>query len=115
MENIDHWINIYSIFFSISILSVAFNLSLWVKNIVNRILLTITLTGLINFLLNWFLFPEVSIGYKQQEEMASFIYLGFYNNLFFNFIPAIISLLALITLIIRNLPKNIFNIKKELD
>ncbi|EPF75200.1 hypothetical protein F957_03193, partial [Acinetobacter gyllenbergii CIP 110306 = MTCC 11365] len=34
MENIDHWINIYSIFFSISILSVAFNLSLWVKDVV---------------------------------------------------------------------------------
>jgi len=84
-----------------------------VKDIVNRILLTITLTGLIIFLLNWFIFPEVSIGYKQQEEMASFIYLGFYNNLFFNFIPALISLLSLIIIIIRNLPKNFFSRKKE--
>ncbi|MCJ0830578.1 hypothetical protein MN869_19420 [Acinetobacter sp. NIPH1876] len=106
MENIDHWINIYSIFFSISILSVAFNLSLWVKDVVNRILLTITLTGVIRFALNWFIFPEASVGYTQQQEMASFIYLGFDKNLFSGALPFFLSIFALVALIYRILPRH---------
>ena len=101
MENIDPWINLYSIFFSVSIFSVALNLSLWVENIVNRILLVIILTGIIRFSLNWFIFPEASLGYTQQEEMASFIYQGFDRNLFSGIIPFLLTILSAIVLIIR--------------
>lgn len=101
MENIDHWINIYSIFFSVAIFSVAFNLSLWVKNIVNRILLIISLTGMIRFSLNWFIFPEASLGYTQQEEIASFIYQGFDRNIFSGIIPFLLTILSAVILIIR--------------
>lgn len=101
MENIDHWINIYSIFFSVAIFSVAFNLSLWVKNIVNRILLVISLTGMIRFSLNWFIFPEASLGYTQQEEIASFIYQGFDRNIFSGIIPFLLTILSAVILIIR--------------
>ena len=110
MENIDHWINIYSIFFSVAIFSVAFNLSLWVKNIVNRILLVISLTGMIRFSLNWFIFPEASLGYTQQEEIASFIYQGFDRNIFSGPISFSISLIALIILITRLIYKRKNNI-----
>lgn len=101
MENIDHWINIYSIFFSVAIFSVAFNLSVWVKNIVNRILLVISLTGMIRFSLNWFIFPEASLGYTQQEEIASFIYQGFDRNIFSGIIPFLLTILSAVILIIR--------------
>lgn len=101
MENIDHWINIYSIFFSVAIFSVAINLSLWVKNIVNRILLIIVFTGMIRFSLNWFIFPEASLGYTQQEEIASFIYQGFDRNIFSGIIPFLLAILSAVILIIR--------------
>lgn len=101
MENIDHWINIYSIFFSVAIFSVAINLSLWGKNIINRILLVIILIGMIRFSLNWFIFPEASLGYTQQEEIASFIYQGFDRNIFSGIIPFLLTILLAVILIIR--------------
>lgn len=96
-----HWINIYAVIFSVLILSLAINFSWIIKNIINRILLIIVLTGVIRFSLNWFVFPEASLGYTQQEEIASFIYQGFDKNLFSGPIPFCISVIALIILIGR--------------
>ena len=66
-QEVLHWINVYAVIFSILILSLSINFTSNIKNIVNRILLIIALTGIIRFLMNWFLFSEVYIGYTQQE------------------------------------------------
>jgi hypothetical protein len=100
-QEVLHWINVYAVIFSILILSLSINFTSNIKNIVNRILLIIALTGIIRFLMNWFLFSEVYIGYTQQEFLPYFIYQGFDRNLFSGIIPLILSILSAIFLIIR--------------
>ena len=92
MENYEYWINVYSVVFSILIISLSLNSILFIKDKIN--------TGLYSFILSYF-FGKAFIGYTQQELLYKFIFEGYMAHLFYGNIYLSITLIMLIVLIIR--------------
>lgn len=99
MENYEYWINVYSVVFSILIISLSLNSILLLKIKLIKYSLFI-FTGLYSFILSYF-FGKAFIGYTQQELLYKFIFEGYMAHLFYGNIYLSITLIMLIVLIIR--------------
>ena len=100
MENYEYWINVYSVVFSILIISLSLNSILFIKDKINKVLSFFIFTGLYSFILSYF-FGKAFIGYTQQELLYKFIFEGYMAHLFYGNIYLSITLIMLIVLIIR--------------
>ena len=100
MENYEYWINVYSVVFSILIISLSLNSILFIKDKINKVLSLFIFTGLYSFILSYF-FGKAFIGYTQQELLYKFIFEGYMAHLFYGNIYLSITLIMLIVLIIR--------------
>ena len=100
MENYEYWINVYSVVFSILIISLSLNSILFIKDKINKVLSFFIFTGLYSFILSY-LFGKAFIGYTQQELLYKFIFEGYMAHLFYGNIYLSITLIMLIVLIIR--------------
>ena len=81
MENYEYWINVYSVVFSILIISLSLNSILFIKDKINKVLSFFIFTGLYSFILSYF-FGKAFIGYTQQELLYKFIFEGYMAHLF---------------------------------
>ncbi|WP_288497333.1 hypothetical protein [uncultured Acinetobacter sp.] len=97
MENYEYWVNVYSVVFSILIISLSLNSIFFIKDKINKVLSFFVFTGLYSLILSYF-FEKSSIGYTQQEFLPTFIYNGYNSHIFQE---NIFSLIALAILIIR--------------
>ena len=100
MENYEYWINVYSVVFSILIISLSLNLFFLLKIKLIKYSLFFIFTGLYSFILSYF-FGKAFIGYTQQELLYKFIFEGYMAHLFYGNIYLSITLIMLIVLIIR--------------
>ena len=100
MENYEYWINVYSVVFSILIISLSLNSILFIKDKINKVLSFFIFTGLYSFILSYF-FGKAFIDYTQQELLYKFIFEGYMAHLFYGNIYLSITLIMLIVLIIR--------------
>lgn len=109
MENYEYWINVYSILFSILIISLSLNSIFFIKDKINKVLSFFVFTGLYSLILSYF-FEKSSIGYTQQELLPTFIYKGYNSHIFQGNIYLLITLIIFLFLIIRILSKRKNNI-----
>lgn len=104
MENYEYWINVYSVVFSILIISLSLNSIFFIKDKINKVLSFFVFTGLYSLILSYF-FEKSSIGYTQQELLPTFIYKGYNSHIFQGNIYLSITLIIFLFLIIRILSK----------
>ena len=100
MENYEYWINVYSVVFSILIISLSLNSILFIKDKINKVLFFFYIYRSIFFYFK-LLFGKAFIGYTQQELLYKFIFEGYMAHLFYGNIYLSITLIMLIVLIIR--------------
>jgi len=104
VENYEYWINVYSVVFSILIISLSLNSIFFIKDRINKVLSFFVFTGLYSLILSYF-FEKSSIGYTQQELLPTFIYKGYNAHIFQGNIYLSITLIIFLFLIIRILSK----------
>ncbi len=100
LSEVQHWINVYGIIFSVLVVSVSINLTFFIKDKINRFLSIVICTAVITRVLNR-VFAIAYIGLMEQEPLLTFIFQGVDKNIFSGVIPFCISLVALIILIVR--------------
>lgn len=99
-SELQHWINVYGIIFSMLVLSLSANFTFFIKDKINRILAVIVCTAIITRVLNH-VFAISYIGLMEQDPLLTFIFKGTDKNIFSGIIPFFVSLIALILLIGR--------------
>ena len=109
LSEVQYWINVYGIIFSILVISLSIIFSFFSKDKINRFLSILICTAIITRIINR-VFAISYIGLMEQEPLLTFIFKGTDKNIFSGMIPFGISLIALIILIgrlIYNRRKNI--------
>ncbi|WP_336954081.1 hypothetical protein [Acinetobacter sp. AS167] len=109
LSEVQYWINVYGIIFSILVISLSINFTFFIKDKINRFLSILICTAIITRIINR-VFAISYIGLMEQEPLLTFIFKGTDKNIFSGMIPFGISLIALIILIgrlIYNRRKNI--------
>lgn len=104
LSEVEHWINVYGIIFSILVISLSVNFTFFIKDKINRLLLVLICTAIITRIINR-VFTISYIGLMEQQPLLTFIFKGTDRNVFSGLIPFCISLIALIILIGRLLYK----------
>jgi hypothetical protein len=100
MEQYNYWVTLYSIIFSVLIVSLSLNSITLIKDKFNKILGFFVFKGLYSFILSYF-FGKAFIGYTQQERLYKFIFDGYRNHLFHGNIYLILTCILFFILIIR--------------
>lgn len=109
LSEVEHWINVYGIIFSILVISLSINFTFFIKDKINRLLLILIFTAIITRIINR-VFAITYIGLMEQQPLLTFIFKGTDRNIFSGLIPFCISLIALIILIARLIYKRKNNI-----
>lgn len=100
-SEVEHWTRVYGVIFSILILSLAINLTAFIKNKINRLLSILISTPFFYWIFNNKVFGHIRTDAEQQEPLAVFMISGFDKNIFNGFSTVALSLIAAIILIIR--------------
>lgn len=100
LSEIQHWIDVYGIIFSILVISLSINFTFFIKDKINRLLAILIFTAIITRILNR-VFAISYIGLMEQQPLLTFIFKGVDKNIFSGIVPFFIALIALIALIIR--------------
>lgn len=100
LSEVEHWINIYGIIFSILVISLSINFTFFIKDKINRLLSILICTAIITRIINR-VFAISYIGLMEQQPLLTFIFKGTDRNIFSGLIPFCISLIALIILVGR--------------
>lgn len=97
---IQYWINVYGIVFSILVLSLSINFTFFIKDKINRVLAILVCTAIITRIINR-VYGISYVGVMEQDPMLTFIFKGTDANIFAGMAPFIISVIALVVLITR--------------
>ncbi|RSZ27171.1 hypothetical protein NDM229_014835 [Acinetobacter bereziniae] len=100
MDEYNYWVSLYSIIFTLLIISISLNSIIFFKGKINKILAFFVFTGIYSLILSYF-FGKAFIGYAQQELLYKFIFDGYRHQLFHGNIYLILTCAILIILIIR--------------
>lgn len=109
MESYNYYITVYSVILTLLIASLSLNSIFFIKDKVNKILSFFVFSGIYASIMGYF-FNYASIGYAEQDFLSTFIYKGYQNSLFRGAVLPTISLISIITLIIRLIYKRKKNI-----
>lgn len=100
LSEVQHWINVYGVIFSLLILSLSINLTFFIKDKINRILAILVCTAIITRIINR-VFAISYVGLMEQDPLLTFIFKGTDKNIFAGMVPFLVAVLALIVLIVR--------------
>lgn len=100
LSEVEYWINVYGAIFSILVISLSINLTIFIKDKVNRILAILVCTAIITRIINR-IFAMSYLGLMEQNPLLTFIFKGSDQNIFSGMIPFGISSIALILLVLR--------------
>lgn len=100
MDEYNYWVSLYSIIFTLLIISLSLNSIIFFKGKINKILAFFVFTGIYSLILSYF-FERSSIRYTQQEFLSTFIYKGYNSHIFQGNMYLIITCILFCILIIR--------------
>lgn len=100
LSEIQHWINVYGVVFSLLVLSLSINFTFFIKDKINRVLAILVCTAIITRIINR-VYGIAYVGVMEQHPLLTFIFQGTNASIFAGIIPFCISVVALILLIVR--------------
>lgn len=100
LSEVEHWINVYGVIFSILVLSLSVNFTFFIKDKINRVLAILVCITIITRIIAH-VFAYSYLGLMEQDPLSTFIFKGTDKNIFKGLLPLGISVIAFIILIVR--------------
>ncbi len=97
---VQHWINVYGVVFSLLVLSLSINFTFFIKDKINRVLAIIVCITIITRIIAH-VFDSTYLGLMEQDPLSTFMFKGTDQNIFKGLYQLGITVIAFIALIIR--------------